>query len=167
MKLYFAYGANLNHAGMRLRCPGARPLAPFYLRDYRLTFSGVASIQPARGQEVPGALWAITPECEQALDRFEGYPYMYRKEYFDWDDYTVMFYRMNSELPGEPASSYLETIAQGYHDFGLPLEMLEQAVLTTQQEVEQDQASSHRITRDHEPDLAWLRDAAGSQGVPW
>jgi len=137
MKLYFAYGANLNHEGMRLRCPQAQPIRPLYLRNYRLAFSGVATIQPSLGDQVAGALWAITDECEQSLDIFEGYPTMYRKEIIEVDGQPVMFYRMNSEEPWPPSTGYLEIIAQGYRDFGLPLADLEQAVAATWQACDQ------------------------------
>jgi hypothetical protein len=60
MKLYFAYGANLNLQGMRFRCPAARPVSAFLLHDWQLAFSGVATIQPQLGASVPGALWEIT-----------------------------------------------------------------------------------------------------------
>ena len=80
MKLYFAYGANLNIENMAQRCPSAVAIEPFYLHDYRLMFSGVATIEPALNARVPGALWAITEACEKSLDVFEGYPWLYRKQ---------------------------------------------------------------------------------------
>ena len=172
--MYFAYGANLNQAAMRHRCPAAVALRPFYLQDYRLTFSGVATIQPALGQQVPGALWNITDACEQALDQFEGYPSLYRKQYITVDHMTIMFYRMNSEEPWEPSQGYLDTIAQGYRDFGLDLADLDMAVRETQREAyEHDlqslQYPTHHDHGEHDPamavdvyhesghDLRWLR----------
>jgi gamma-glutamylcyclotransferase len=173
MRLYFAYGANLNHAGMSWRCPQAVAIEPFYLMDYRLAFSGVATIQPAPGQRVPGALWAITEECEKALDQFEGYPTMYRKEIITVDGMEIMFYRMNSEEPWEPADSYLAIIAEGYCDFGLPLEDLERAVLINQLEVEQRCPETRSLDWDRwadvssEPDLSWARQEKQDDRLPW
>ena len=134
MKLYFAYGANLNMSGMAHRCPQAVAVQPFYLEDYRLAFSGVATIQPRPGHRVAGALWAITEECEKRLDVFEGFPTMYRKEVLEVDGMEIMFYVMNSDQPWEPDVGYLMTIAQGYQDFGLPIQDLREAVATTQEE---------------------------------
>ena len=133
MKLYFAYGANLNIANMAQRCPSAVAIEPFYLHDYRLMFSGVATIEPAEGARVPGALWAITEACEQSLDVFEGYPWLYRKQEITVDGMPVMFYVMNSAAPSEPGASYLQTIAQGYGDFGLVLDDLWAAVQCTKE----------------------------------
>ena len=133
MKLYFAYGANLNIANMAQRCPSAVAIEPFYLHDYRLMFSGVATIEPALNDRVPGALWAITEACEQSLDVFEGYPWLYRKQEIMVDGMPVMFYVMNSAAPAEPGTSYLETIAQGYEDFGLCLDDLWAAVTNTKE----------------------------------
>jgi hypothetical protein len=99
-----------------------------------MAFSGVATVQPAPGQRVPGALWAITDECERSLDRFEAYPSLYRKQQVQMDDRPVMFYVMNQDPPAEPAVDYLMTIAEGYEDFGLDLQDLWTAVRTTQEE---------------------------------
>lgn len=133
-KLYFAYGANLNHAAMRKRCPAAVAIKPFYLKDYRLIFSGVATVQPCTGAQVAGGLWTITDACEQSLDRFECYPMLYQKCTIEHDGQEIMFYVMNSDDPYEPEVHYLSTIAQGYQDFGLPLDNLGQAVVTTREE---------------------------------
>ncbi len=50
--IYFAYGSNLNRAEMGIRCPDAEPLVPAELVDWRLTFRGVADIEPAGGRTV-------------------------------------------------------------------------------------------------------------------
>ena len=127
MKLYFAYGANLNLEGMRFRCPGAKPIGVMMLDNWRLSFSGVATIQPETGARVAGAVWSITQECEDNLDVFEGFPYLYTKMHVTQDGETFMVYVMNDDPPAPPARSYYETIAQGYRDWGLSLDSLQQA----------------------------------------
>ena len=82
IRLYFAYGANLNVEHMEYRCPKAKPICTMNLPEWRLVFRNVADIEPAKGQSVSGLLWTITDDCEKALDIFEGYPHLYRKEYF-------------------------------------------------------------------------------------
>jgi gamma-glutamylcyclotransferase (GGCT)/AIG2-like uncharacterized protein YtfP len=134
MKLYFAYGANLNLEGMQYRCPNAKPVKPFYLENWRLSFSGVATVQPSPGDYVPGALWALTEDCEKSLDTFEGYPYLYRKQTIKIGKDEIMFYVMNSDPPSEPGISYLITIAEGYQDWQLELDDLWLAVRNTQEE---------------------------------
>jgi len=127
-ELYFAYGANLNHAGMQYRCPAAVPWREFELADWQLEFSGVATVRPCAGSLVPGALWILTPECEASLDVFEGYPDLYRKEYVEQDGLRFMIYVMNYDPPQPPGQGYFDTIARGYLDWNLPLALLEQAV---------------------------------------
>lgn len=133
MKLYFAYGANLNLDGMAYRCPNARKVQPYFLEDYRLAFSGVATVQPSPGNSVAGALWMITENCERSLDTFEGFPSLYRKEVINIDGDEIMFYVMNQDPPGEPNMSYFMTILDGYRSWGLPLEKLYDAVKQTQE----------------------------------
>lgn len=132
--LYFAYGANLNTRGMQYRCPDAVKVKPFYLKGWRLSFSGVATIQPSHGDHVPGALWELTQKCEKSLDIFEGWPTLYRKEIIKLDGMEFMVYIMNHDTPYEPSPGYLMTIANGYQDWGLDLADLTEAVLTTQEE---------------------------------
>lgn len=134
MKLYFAYGANLNVENMRYRCPDAVQIEPFYLEGWRLAFSGVATIQPDANGYVAGALWAISEEDEAALDIFEGWPTLYRKQTIQQDGIEFMVYVMNSDTPSEPSINYLMTIAEGYQDWDLDLQDLTDAIQHTQQE---------------------------------
>lgn len=80
--LYFAYGSNIDLEQMARRCPAAQVVGPATLENYELAFrgSGFATIMPKEGSVVHGLLWSITPLCEQALDRYEGYPRHYTKE---------------------------------------------------------------------------------------
>jgi gamma-glutamylcyclotransferase (GGCT)/AIG2-like uncharacterized protein YtfP len=127
MKLYFAYGANLNLEGMQFRCPAAEPIGAFTLTDWQLAFSGVATIKPEPGARVPGALWNITDKCEESLDIFEGFPYLYTKVCLTQHDHTFMVYVMNDDPPAPPSRSYFNTIVQGYRDWNLPLDSLHRA----------------------------------------
>ena len=170
MKLYFAYGANLHLDNMRWRCPDAVAIQPFHLEDYRLAFSGVATILPEQHSRVPGALWAISEADERALDQFEGWPYLYRKETIVQDGLEFMVYIMNSTIAGEPSKGYLDTIAAGYQDWGLALADLNAAVERTFWEIEYDMHSSatcgiglgthmeQLVGGQSGHDLRWLRD---------
>jgi gamma-glutamylcyclotransferase (GGCT)/AIG2-like uncharacterized protein YtfP len=120
MKLYFAYGANLSLDSMSYRCPKARPVTQFFLRDWRLELYNHATIQPSLGDQVPGALWLITEECEQHLDWFEGYPVYYQKQTITQDDFTFMVYTMQEPVSGSPSSGYISLLEQGYQDWRLP-----------------------------------------------
>ena len=183
MKLYFAYGANLNINSMSYRCPDAVAVQPFYLQGWSLAFSGVANIRPDADGCVAGALWAISDADERSLDIFEGYPTLYRKEVIRSDGLEFMIYVMNSDGPGEPSANYLMTIAQGYQDWKLDIDYLTQAVQRTEQEInDYDLQWSTRTgspPRDAVTDLAdhvylesgndvrWLRDQWNPNRFPY
>jgi hypothetical protein len=164
-KLYFAYGSNLNMRQMRWRCPKAQPVGKFKLNGVRLVFRGVADVADEPGASCWGGLWLITPECEVALDRYEGFRPddpehgMYRKVTFPlrkpWEGFTEgMFYQMNSTGIMPPSISYLRCIEEGYRDFKLPRAHLDAAV----QASVDDKAPSHierqRRRRTGRPALA-------------
>lgn len=118
--IYLAYGSNLNKSQMAHRCPKAQSIGWINLPDYRLVFKGVADIIPAKGMTVPVGLWEITDDCEAALDIYEGYPRLYRKEYFRTaKGHTLMAYVMNSHGLSSPSDYYFKSIEDGYQDFGI------------------------------------------------
>ncbi len=140
-KIYLAYGSNLNLEQMGYRCPDAAVIGSTVLPDYRLVFrggrhSGVATIEMKRGSSVPALLWEITEKCEKALDRYEGYPHLYRKKRLlvDLDGYELvaMAYIMNEGPPlAMPDAYYYATILEGYRDYAFDEDILKQAVRYT------------------------------------
>jgi len=140
--VYLAYGSNLNISQMAWRCPNARPWGAMVLQDYKLAFwgcsgSAVATITPCNGNSVPVALWSITPADEKALDIYEGFPRLYRKEFLSlkWGGRKVkaMVYIMNHGSVNIPSKSYFTTILDGYQDFNIHPEPLFQALLETRE----------------------------------
>lgn len=132
---YIAYGSNLNKEQMRRRCPKAKDVGRILLPDYRLVFKGVADIVEAKGYFVPVGLWLITEECEQALDTYEGYPRLYRKQYWNWspdgskrNNHLLMAYVMNIDEIRPPSQQYYDSISDGYYDFAIPTCYLEEAL---------------------------------------
>ena len=75
-----------------------------------------------------GVLWALTPECEYSLDRFEGFPDYYTKRTWQQDGVWIMFYEMTLPKTGRPSSDYVGNIVTSYHDWGLPLPRLQTAL---------------------------------------
>jgi gamma-glutamylcyclotransferase (GGCT)/AIG2-like uncharacterized protein YtfP len=139
VKVYGAYGSNMNLKQMAKRCPNARVIGTGKLQNYKLTFRGtshgVANVEPKHGSSVPILLWEITPECEDALDIYEGYPRLYVKKEVDvvTDDglRKTMIYVMAKryeEFPAQPSRGYLDTIWKGYIENKMPLVFLRQAV---------------------------------------
>lgn len=140
--IYLAYGSNLNLEQMEWRCPYATVVGPVEVPGYRLLFRGhnesaVATIEPDEDSSVPALLWEITPRCEEALDRYEGWPRLYRKELITIPlgekETDAMVYIMN-EGPslGLPGKSYLGSILAGYEAAGFDRTVLEEAISATQ-----------------------------------
>lgn len=138
-KLYVAYGSNLHLEQMAHRCPDAKPFGTGVLKNYSLTFwgnargNGVATVLPGADTDVPVVLWEISAADEKNLDRYEGFPYLYRKENIDvlMDDgstATGMIYLMNHGQPTHPSDYYYNVIASGYRSFGFDTDFLDDAV---------------------------------------
>lgn len=128
-KYYLAYGSNLDVNQMLRRCPDAIQIGSAVVKDYELLFRGnarhfgVATIESRKGESVPVGIWSISERDEQALDWYEGWPRLYEKRTFcvtvRGKTISAMAYIM---MPGHkiapPSAGYLDTIAQGYEDFG-------------------------------------------------
>jgi gamma-glutamylcyclotransferase (GGCT)/AIG2-like uncharacterized protein YtfP len=98
----------------------------------------VATVEAHEGGKVPVLVWDITPDDEAALDRYEGFPYLYRKEkvkvVLDGKRRTAMVYIMNTEGRGgeyrplnQPGAWYYATILEGYKAAGFDPDILRQA----------------------------------------
>ena len=131
-KIYIAYGSNLHQQQMKYRCPDAEVIGTAMLQDYELEFRGVATIVPKKGASVPILLWKISPQDEENLDRYEGFPFLYRKEEFEIDlngqKITGMAYVMNGGQICSPSIGYQRIIEEGYQDNHLNLDFLNQAL---------------------------------------
>jgi gamma-glutamylcyclotransferase (GGCT)/AIG2-like uncharacterized protein YtfP len=137
-KLYLAYGSNLNLEQMAHRCPTAKVVGKAEINNMQLLFRGphdgaVATIEPRKGSAVPVLVWEITPEDEAALDRYEGFPLLYRKETVNVKQggkaIKAMVYIMNEGRPlGKPGCYYYSIIYEGYMSAGFDTEILKKAV---------------------------------------
>lgn len=138
-RLYIAYGSNLNLEQMRYRCPTAEMIGSTVLRDWRLMFRGsnfsaVATIERKQGSKVPVIIWRIQPEDEAALDRYEGWPHLYRKETLrltvNGKRIYAMVYIMNEARHpyGAPSAGYFNTICEGYANANFDTSILYDAV---------------------------------------
>lgn len=123
---------------MANRCPTAKAVGVSKINNYRLVFRGahagaVATIEPYKGGSVPVLIWEITPADEAALDRYEGWPYLYRKETLKvrlgGKQVTAMVYIMNEGRPyGQPSCFYYSTILDGYKSADFNIDILRKAV---------------------------------------
>ena len=126
MHRYFAYGSNLSVAQMATRCPDAKDPVPATLadHDWLINERGVATVEAFAGGQVHGILWQVSDTDLASLDRAEGVPDRYRR---DWmtvltnegpvDAWVYVDHRVE---PGPAREGYLEGIidAAGHH--GLP-----------------------------------------------
>ena len=153
-RYYLAYGSNLNMEQMKWRCPFAVPLGTAEIKGYRLLFKGsqtgaYLTIEKCDGRTVPVAVWAVTEEDEENLDRYEGYPRFYYKAEMDITYRGMVTHRkrkvhafvyiMHEDRSiGIPTRAYVSTCAKGYRDFGFDLEVLGKAIKDSMEESENE-----------------------------
>jgi len=142
-KLYVAYGSNINLEQMAFRCPSSEIVGTAMLQGYELQFKRVATIEKNADAQTPVLIWKLPKEDENILDRYEGFPSIYRKEQVslevDGQEQKAMVYIMNGNRPlAEPSMGYYECIQQGYIDNVLDLPYLERA-LEQSQELEESE----------------------------
>ncbi|MCP4384985.1 MAG: gamma-glutamylcyclotransferase [Hyphomicrobiales bacterium] len=138
--IYFAYGSNLDPAQWAERCPQSPLIGVARLDQHRLHFPrrspirqcAVASVQPARGHTVWGALYRITTRDLAALDQREGHFPDRHPAHSRYDRVTVSVMRMDAKQieavtyvanpspdPGHPSTVYVTHLIDGavHHRF--------------------------------------------------
>ncbi|HET9869244.1 MAG TPA: gamma-glutamylcyclotransferase family protein [bacterium] len=144
MPLYFAYGTSLHRAQMERRMMGNKPVTRAFLRGWRLAFMGhsterkgaVVNLLPDPGRFVPGTLYELNEVMIEYLDRCEAcekgtyakFPVTVEKD--GGEEVEAMCYRLAQEAPsfGKPNLGYQMQVKQGYKEWGLPEEVLEEAL---------------------------------------
>ena len=127
MTPYFAYGANLDRAGMARRCPRSRPRGTARLEDHRFLImaTGYATVVPAPGAVVHGILWDLANTDMPALDFFEEVDAgLYRKVALPVrlgaDEVGALVYRGASTVRGVPCPGYMEMVLAAAAGWDLP-----------------------------------------------
>lgn len=127
MPLYFAYGSNMDRAGMAARCPGAIALGPAVLEGHRFVIGvdGWASAEVARDGNVLGVMWQIMPQHRAALDVYEAVDeglYDARTMPLRRGEGTVsaMTYILRRPGHGTPRPDYIALIAAAARDWNFP-----------------------------------------------
>ena len=140
-RLYAAYGSNLNVAAMRERCPSAVIVGTAQLADTALEYRGSAphvylTITEKKGATTPLGIWSVTESDEAALDSYEIFPALYRKEARHVQmteretgvikDTAVFLYTMVDGMPlGMPDADYVAACRAGFEDFGFDPHILD------------------------------------------
>lgn len=135
MKLYIAYGSNLNLEQMAYRCPDANIVGKGIIKDYALKYRGsktgaYLTVIPEKGKHVPVVVWNISERDEYFLDRYEGFPtFYYKKKLRVFLDngkttYAMAYIMFDEAAPGVPSDHYVRTCFLGYVDNKLDLNVL-------------------------------------------
>ena len=125
---YFAYGSNMDALQMQDRCPTARSLGAALLSHHRFQIDGrgFATITPRADSRVYGIVWEITESDEASLDRYEGVPNFYVKQYcsvqFDDGVESMLVYASTDHSSQSGRSEYLERIIDVAKDSLLPVD---------------------------------------------
>lgn len=133
MKLYFAYGSNMDLAQMRKRCPSASLFGVGELKGFRLEFNiysprrrcGCADVVPARGTSVWGLIFRVSDAEMERLDRFEGVPFHYQRATYNVSHFGKRLrcegYEVRSKVRDQvPSRSYLGVIKKAARDYAFP-----------------------------------------------
>jgi cation transport regulator ChaC len=144
MPLYFAYGSSLLRAQMERRLMGNVPVTRATLKGHRLAFMGhsterkgpVVNLLPDPSRSVPGTLYELNEVMIQYLDRAEACEKgIYQKlevtvEKDDGTRVSAVSYQLAAKDPtfGRPNLGYQTQVKQGYKEWGLPQEVLEEAL---------------------------------------
>ena len=129
--LYVAYGSNINLTQMAFRCPHSKVVGTAMVKGWELEFRGVATIVPKPDTEVPVLLWELDPRDISALNRYEGFPHLYRQQEIEVETENGtakgMVYLMNRGQISPPSQGYLQTIWDGYKANGMDTSYLLEA----------------------------------------
>jgi gamma-glutamylcyclotransferase (GGCT)/AIG2-like uncharacterized protein YtfP len=127
MPLYFAYGLNMDVAGMAQRCPRSKPLGLARLPRHRfiVTTDGYASVIRDPREEVHGVLWDCTLGDIRALDKFEElasglYVKISQPVIVTGGAKRALVYIGRSGEIGRPKPGYMETVIASAKHWALP-----------------------------------------------
>ncbi len=127
MPLYFAYGLNMDIAGMAKRCPGSKPLGLARLPRHRfiVTSDGYASAIRDPRETVHGVLWDCSLSDIRALDKFEDiasglYVKISQPVIVEGGAKRALVYVGRSGTLGKPRPGYMETVIASAKHWALP-----------------------------------------------
>lgn len=139
MLYYLAYGSNLNKSLMQKRCKTAQIKGSYVLNGYKLVFKYYLTIEKDPQSKVYLGVWKIEQSDLKALDDYEDYPRLYRKEYLnielDGTKEQGLIYIMNDIRQYEkPSKTYFNKCLKGFKDFNFNEEILYKAYYAVEEE---------------------------------
>lgn len=127
-RLYFAYGSNLNMRQMKTRCPDAIPMFKATLYNAKIEFKTYADVinEDKKRSYVKGAVYEVTKECIKSLDKYEGFPRLYKKvkcivegPFNKYHEAFMYVMQPNVRELNLPTQNYLDAISEGYFDWNM------------------------------------------------
>jgi hypothetical protein len=132
MTLHFAYGPNMNRAGMARRCPGAVALGRAVLSDHRflITADGYASVLRMPGETVHGVLWRLGARDLATLDAYEGvdsglFSRAMMPVLSEGRSVKALVYLGRSREEGHPKPGYLNDVISAAREWQLPWDYIQ------------------------------------------
>lgn len=139
----FNYGSNMDPAQMRERCPGsdlswfvaqAEGWSLCFPRFSKRRRGGVGSLRPNPKETVWGVVFSVSDRDLIRLDRFEGAPDAYKRDWLQVKDLTghyqsVWCYFANRDSVKEhhpPTDEYIQLYIRGALYFDLPAQYVQQ-----------------------------------------
>lgn len=127
MPLYFAYGLNMDVAGMRERCPRSTPVSLARLPRHRfiVTTDGYASVVRDPRETVHGVLWDCALADIRTLDKFEDlasglYVKISQPVIVEGGAKRALLYIGRSGTVGKPRPGYMEQVVAAAKEQALP-----------------------------------------------
>lgn len=131
-QICIAYGRNLDIKRMEQKCPHAKLLGKAQLNGWEIDFGKYITLVPAEDKIVPVGLWEIDDTALSEIDKIEGYPTLYRKEYvqieYNNKTFNALVYLLNDMTPYALPADYIERLKIGYADFGYDFNIIQEAI---------------------------------------
>lgn len=122
-----------------------------------MEFRGVATIVPKENASVPVLIWELDERDLPVLNKYEGWPKLYRQErmIFELNGKACMgmAYLMNRGTISPPSPQYYNTILQGYQENGLDEAYLETALENSFQQEKLDEEFDEDLDFDDDLQL--------------
>lgn len=131
MRLYFAYGSNMDRAHMKKLCPQAEPMgvAEIVHHAFFISHGGYGSIGRKRLSTVKGVLWKISARDLVALDGYEAvgdglYQHAFMPVKFDGKLMKALVYVANDPRQGRCRPEYRRMVFEAAKSWNLPADYL-------------------------------------------
>ena len=115
---YFAYGTNLNKKVFLRKFKKAKVIKKYNLKNFKVVFRTkykIPDLQKRINSKVQGLIYKIDKNIEKKLDRYEDYPKIYIKKYFNYNKKKIMYYLMKKKSSiKRPSGYYFKIMKNGY-----------------------------------------------------